>query len=74
MKLLVMRKAVWAKFGQSALLTRELLATGDASLIEDSPFDSFWGVGPTGQGDNHLGMLLMELRGELQREFAEPRP
>ena len=73
-KLQVMRKAVWAKFGQSALLTRELLSTGHACLIEDSPFDSFWGLGPTGQGENHLGVLLMELRGELQMESAEPRP
>ncbi len=73
-KIQVMRKAVWAKFGQSALLTRELLATGDACLIEDSPFDSFWGLGATGQGENHLGVLLMELRGQLQMESAEPRP
>ena len=73
-KLQVMRKAVWAKFGQSALLTRELLSTGHACLIEDSPFNSFWGLGPTGKGDNQLGQLLMELRCELQMGAAEPRP
>ncbi len=71
-KLPVMRKAVWAKFGQSAFLTRELLSTGGSSLIEDSPFDSFWGPGPTGTGENHLGRLLMELRAELRLVSGEP--
>lgn len=71
-KLPVMRQAVWAKFGQSALLTRELLSTGEACLIEDSPFDSFWGRGPMGTGENHLGRLLMELRAELWLVSGDP--
>jgi ribA/ribD-fused uncharacterized protein len=64
-KLQVMRKAVWAKFEQSAFLTRELLATEDAELIEDSPSDTFWGLGRSGAGANYLGKLFMELRTSL---------
>jgi hypothetical protein len=71
-KLPVMRQAVGAKFGQSALLTRELLATGEARLIEDTPFDSFWGLGPPGTGENHLGRLLMELRAEQRLVSGAP--
>lgn len=69
-KLTVMRDALRAKFGQSALLTRELLATGEALLRENSPYDSFWGVGPAGTGENRLGRMLMELRTELRTEVA----
>lgn len=67
-KVPVMQRALRAKFGQSALLTRELLATGDATLEEASPYDAFWGIGPSGEGQNQLGRLLTDLRGELRRE------
>jgi ribA/ribD-fused uncharacterized protein len=67
-KVPVMQQALRAKFGQSALLTRELLATGDATLEEASPYDAFWGMGRSGNGENRLGRLLMELCAELRRE------
>jgi ribA/ribD-fused uncharacterized protein len=57
----VMRRALEAKFA-SPLLLRELLSTGDAKLVEDSPTDRFWGQSPDGKGLNRLGELLMELR------------
>lgn len=71
----VMRKAVQAKFSQSGFLARELLATGQATLIEDSPSDLFWGIGMNGAGKNMLGMILMETRVILSQEnhdLAEP--
>ena len=64
----VMRVALRAKFGQSAFLMEELVATGEAELKEDSPYDGYWGVGPTGTGKNRLGQLLMELRSEIKAE------
>jgi ribA/ribD-fused uncharacterized protein len=42
-----------------------LLATGDQVLIEDAPWDAFWGAGPDGTGRNVLGRLLMKIREEL---------
>jgi len=50
------------KFAQHPDLKKELLCTGDAELIEDSPVDSFWGVGRNRDGRNELGKALMKLR------------
>jgi exodeoxyribonuclease III len=39
-----------------------LLDTRDAVLIEDSPYDDYWGTGPDGQGLNWAGRVLMDIR------------
>jgi ribA/ribD-fused uncharacterized protein len=64
-KVAVMRKALQQKFKQNDDLKQVLLATGEAELKEKSLVDSFWGIGADGQGSNMLGILLMELRAEL---------
>jgi len=43
-------------------LTQRLLATGQRVLVEDSPTDSYWGMGTDGTGANHLGRILMAVR------------
>lgn len=43
-------------------LPQRLLATGQRVLVEDSPTDSYWGVGADGAGANHLGRILMAVR------------
>lgn len=46
-------------------LREQLLATGDAELVEDNYWgDRYWGVSD-GVGDNHLGRLLMVVRDEV---------
>jgi N-glycosidase YbiA len=65
----VMRTALRAKFTQPALRTL-LLSTGDRPLVEDSPYDRYWGTGKDGRGKNRLGALLMELRCRLREESA----
>jgi len=65
-KLAIMRRADNAKFEQNAHIAALLLATGDAELIEDSPSEPFWGVGPDGQGLNWAGRVLMEVRDRLR--------
>ncbi len=62
----VMRKALFAKFTSHTFLKNKLLETGKRELVERSPRDSFWGDGGDGTGQNHLGKLLMELRGKLR--------
>lgn len=62
MKLYVMRRADGAKFNQNPELAAMLLATGTAVLIEDSPFEPFWGLGPNGDGLNWAGRILMDVR------------
>ena len=63
----VMRLAVAAKFTQQRDLLQRLLATGEAELVQDSSSDSYWGLGKSGTGHNHLGRILMEVRSRLQR-------
>ncbi len=66
-RLQVMEQLVREKFKDSEL-ARALLATGEAELVEGNCWgDCFWGV-CNGQGDNHLGKILMKVRGELQGE------
>lgn len=66
-RLVVMKRCLLAKFRQNITLAKLLLDTGDALIVEDSPRDSFWGIGKNGDGANHLGRLLMEVRDELKR-------
>ena len=64
----VMKECVLAKFLQHADLRKQLIETGDEILIEDSPIDAWWGCGKDGTGQNVLGQILMEVRGELKGE------
>ena len=49
------------KFTQHKDLKEQLLATGDATLIEDTEIDSVWANGGDGSGMNMLGVLLMRV-------------
>ena len=62
-----MRTALVAKFTQHAELTKLLLDTGSAELIEHTRNDAYWGDGGDGTGLNRLGQMLMDLRRELPR-------
>ena len=61
----IMRKAVRAKFTQHDGLKQKLLDTGDAKIVEHTENDSYWGDGGDGSGKNMLGMILMQVRDEL---------
>ncbi|KIJ94264.1 hypothetical protein K443DRAFT_134796 [Laccaria amethystina LaAM-08-1] len=66
----MMDKVLLLKFTQHPGLKDELLATGNAELIENSDSDSFWGVGADGKGRNELGKALMGLRDKLRNASA----
>ena len=70
-KLPIMRLADMAKFSQHPELGEVLLATGDAQLIEDSPFEPYWGIGQDGQGLNWAGRVIMEVRDQLRAARAD---
>ena len=72
-KIAIMKKALLAKFTQHKRLRQMLLNTGDNMLIEHTPYDKFWGDGGDGSGQNHLGMLLMEIRYDLKTLQASLR-
>lgn len=67
----IMEEIVRAKFNQHPELAGRLLATGDKQLIEGNTWgDTCWGVDTrTGQGENHLGKILMKIREELREKY-----
>lgn len=67
----VMRAALEAKFNQHPDLAERLIETGSAHLEEGNTWgDSWWGT-VEGVGANRLGLLLMELRGQLRSGETE---
>lgn len=74
----VMKFAVLRKFRQNPHLRDKLLATGNKTFVEASPYDKIWGVGITvcpeaadprnWKGLNLLGQILEEVRAELRKE------
>lgn len=67
----IMRRILRAKADQHEYVRRKLLATGDRELIEDSWRDDFWGWGPNRDGQNMLGKLWMEVRGDLAQSESK---
>lgn len=64
-KLDIMEKALIQKF-QIPKLREKLLATGDEELVEGNFWnDTYWGV-CKGEGENHLGKLLMNIREKIR--------
>lgn len=65
-KISLMREIVQAKFKQNPQLEEMLLATDDTYLEEGNTWgDRTWGT-VDGIGANHLGRILMDVRGELR--------
>lgn len=61
----VMAEVVRAKFMQNPSLKEKLLATDDVIIEEGNTWgDTFWGI-CKGEGENHLGKILMNLRNDL---------
>jgi predicted NAD-dependent protein-ADP-ribosyltransferase YbiA (DUF1768 family) len=70
-----------AKFGQNQHLLKFLLSTGDAVLVEASPFDKMWGIGIAVSdprvsdpdpmqwcGKSLISFVLMDVREDLRSE------
>ena len=76
-KLRYMYSLVLLKFRVHPDLRKQLIATGDAVLIEGNIWhDNYWGDCECQQcqnikGQNHLGEILMKVRGHLRAESAQ---
>ena len=70
----IMEKALRLKFNIPELQER-LIGTKHIRLQEGNYWnDTFWGVDlKTGQGENHLGKLLMKIRAELSKKRFEEK-
>ena len=75
----IMKQAVVAKFRGNAVIRKKLLKSGDAILVDASPFDPFWGSGldifddahtepEKWRGFNVLGNILMDVREMLRND------
>ena len=75
---IMVRVNMW-KFTQNEDLLKELLATGSKTMVEASPYDKVWGVGlleddplildkENWEGQNLLGIALMEVRDRIRKE------
>lgn len=69
-KVSIMEEIVRAKFVQNPYLMKKLLDTGELLLIEGNTWkDTFWGMDiNSGEGENHLGKILMNVREEFRKE------
>jgi ribA/ribD-fused uncharacterized protein len=67
-KLEIMEDLVRQKFNDPTL-RKKLLDTGKRHLQEGNRWgDKFWGTTLKGEGENHLGKILMKIRDELRKE------
>ena len=70
-KVVYMTRAVYTKCRTYPEIAEKLLATGDQKLVENSQYDYFWGCGRDRRGDNHYGVVLMNVRKKLLEESTE---
>lgn len=61
----VMEQILKAKTEQHEDVRKILRKTGKKTIIENSPVDSFWGIGPDGKGENMVGKIWMKIRDNL---------
>ena len=68
----IMREIVQQKFLQNPVLRERRLATGSRRLIDGGKGkkDTYWGVNTiTWEGENRLGLILMDLREAFRKEM-----
>jgi ribA/ribD-fused uncharacterized protein len=61
----IMEEILRAKTLQHEKVQKLLRATGSKEIIENSPTDAVWGIGPEGNGQNMLGTIWMKIRRDL---------
>lgn len=72
-KITIMTRGLYVKSRTHEAVAAALLATGDATIVETSQYDYFWGCGRDQRGDNNYGKVLMNVRAKL-RELMTSEP
>lgn len=67
----VMYDGLYLKFSQNKDIRSKLIETGDKLIREMTVKESYWGVGPNLDGDNHIGHLLMKVREQVKNDVLE---
>lgn len=63
----IMREGIRYQMAQNPLLLKLLLATRKSTLVEEAPWDDYFGNGRDGNGKNVHGKLLEEYRSEYKK-------
>lgn len=61
-KVKIMEDLVRQKLEQNEDVKMILEKTGTRTIVENSPWDSFWGYGSDGKGENMMGKIWMKVR------------
>ena len=61
-KVATMEEILRAKAEQHEDVREILKKTGNREIIENSPVDSFWGIGPNNDGQNMVGKIWVKVR------------
>jgi hypothetical protein len=61
----VMEEILMAKAEQNEDVREALKRSARRRIIENSPVDGFWGIGPNGDGQNMVGKIWMKVRDNL---------
>ena len=70
-KLSVMYKGVLEKFRQNSDIRAKLIETRNQKIKEMTVKESYWGVGPEKDGENHMGKILMKVRRQLKKDLID---
>ena len=70
-KVEVMNEVLRAKAAQNEDVRERLLATGNKRIVKNAPWDSFWGCGKDGKGQNVMGQIWMDIREELRADAKQ---
>ena len=71
-KVAVMAKLYWVKLYQHEIVQETLMASDGVLLLEGNEEDSFWGIGPDGNGENTSGRLWMAIRDGQLPDLYKP--
>ncbi len=66
-KTTVMEEILRAKAAQHEDVREKLFKTGERTIIENSPTDSFWGIGSDDKGENMVEKIWMKIREDLKK-------
>ena len=69
-KVVYMTRAVYTKCKTYPEIAEKLVATDGQKLVENSQYDYFWGCGRDRRGENHYGVVLMNVRKKLIEEAS----
>jgi ribA/ribD-fused uncharacterized protein len=64
-KVAIMEEIFRAKAEQNRDVREALKRSDNRQIVENSPVDSFWGIGPNGNGQNMVGKIWMKIRDNI---------